>query len=516
MPVVSSTRSSTTNSLPIVQSTPSTNTTTSLSSVLEVPKQSSSMSSSTTPLPSVAATLGGTHVVPIPSLSLPSSLSLPPSLNLPSSLSLPSSLNLPSSLSLPSSLLPTPSLNATPSLRTSMNSSATPTVVPCDTKISYSTCAEFQGQNLPSSAIGDSHPTTSYHSSSGKVVTTTHSTSTTTSVTSTLTSDGSNYMLTAYSNTSQTTTTTQLTTSPITSTANSPAMPHSALPSSSRVSGSLSSTSGYSSVPSSSVSQTPLIPSSPMGSDSTLIIGSSVGAAAVLCSMAVVALLLRSRWRRSNAHPHIDPFVDVDNDSTVPRAGTPSGDGIKANVASADVLGSLSEIADSPSGRGTPDSCATNSIVGVWPAEDRSAIARRTRSRELENIYPARHKCSGGTFTRKREKWKRSKKRGRREDRGVDGSEPRPQSRKRAASSSKSESSMGAMVRDCLTSRHWPMALSREWTNEVMAQIGNVKMGTGVVMSGRASLCSMEPSVRKGPSQTCSATASLNNASNDA
>ncbi|KAI6113843.1 hypothetical protein EDD16DRAFT_1027036 [Pisolithus croceorrhizus] len=533
MPAVSSTRSSTTN-----------DTNTLLSSVLQTPKQSSSRLASiptggTTPfpptsLPSVPVTMSGTHVVTNPSFrptpSLPPTPSLGPTPSLPLTPSLPPAPSLRSTLSLvpTSSLGLLPSLSPMPSSKSSMSLSATSTLVPCDTGILSSACAQSRGLSYHPSATGDSNRTTSRHSSSGTavtttqsssttnsrhsssgmVVTTTHSTSARTSVASTVTPKSSSYMR---SSTSQTTSTISHTTLPITSTTTFPLTPYSTLTSPSRIPGRLSSTPGYSSVSSPSVSQIPLTASSSAGSDSTLIIGSSVGAAAVFCSMAIVALLfhLRSRWRHSDAHPQTKRFVD--DDPTVPRSNTPSESGVRVTMADADALDSFPEFADSSSGRGSTDSCATKSDVAVWPEEDRSAIARRTRTRELENIFPGPQKCSEGMSTRKREQ-RGHKKRGRRGNRGVDESEPHLKSRrKRAASSAKSETLMRQPTCDHLASLYWPMMLSRDWTNDVMAQLGKVKVGTGVVVSGRPSLSSMKPSVRSGPFQNCNAIASRNN-----
>ncbi|KAI6100423.1 hypothetical protein EDD16DRAFT_467836 [Pisolithus croceorrhizus] len=525
MPAISSTRSSSTNGLPIVKSTPSTNPSTSLSSVLQTPKQSSSQvansptgdttSFPSVSLPSVPVPTSGTHVVTNPMLRPTSSLSLISSLNPTPSLS------------------PTPSLIPTLSSISSMSFPATSTPLPCDTGNLSSACAQPLVSNYLPSASGGSHlttsrysssgtvsttshsssTTTSRHSSSGTAVTTTHFTSTTTSrhassgtvvpathstattpsVASTETSKSSSYMPSGSSSTPQTTSTILFTTLPITSTATFSPMSYGILPRSSRTHERSSSTPGYSSVSSASVSPNSLTSSSLVGSDSTFIIGGSVGAAAVFCSIAIVALLfhLRSRWRQSNADPHLYPFAD--NDSTVLLANSPSGGGAKATTEGADGLDSFAELAGSPSGRGTPDSCATNSIMGVWPEEDRSAIARRTRSRELENIYPGPQKHSGGTSVRKREKRGRETH-GRRENPGADGSETPTWS-----------------IHDRLTFMCRLGTRSREWTNEVIARFGEVRTGTGVVMSGRPSLSSMEPSVRSSPSQNCSPMASRNN-----
>lgn len=178
-------------------------------------------------------------------------------------------------------------------------------------------------------------------------------------------------------------------------------------------------------------------------------------------------------------------------------------------------LGSLTENADVPSRQRTPDSFATDSEVGVWPEEDRSAIARLTRSRELEKIYPGLYKPTGATPKQKREQGGREN-RGKRDNRGVDECEHPPESHRERAASAKSESSRWS-VRNRLIPPDFQMGLSRNWANEVMTLFTNkVKMGTGVVHEGRISLSSMEPSVLHNPSRRCSTTASRSNVSNKA
>lgn len=178
-------------------------------------------------------------------------------------------------------------------------------------------------------------------------------------------------------------------------------------------------------------------------------------------------------------------------------------------------LGSLTENADVPSRQGSPDSFATDSEVGVWPEEDRSAIARHTRSRELEKIYPGLYKPTSATPKQKREQGGREN-RGKRDNRGADECERPPESHRERAASTKSDSSRWSM-RSRFIPPNFQMGLSRNWANEVLTQFtSKVKMETIVANEGRTSLSSMKPSVLHNPSRRCSTTASCSNVSNKA
>ncbi|KAI6162399.1 hypothetical protein EDD17DRAFT_1508124 [Pisolithus thermaeus] len=140
--------------------------------------------------------------------------------------------------------------------------------------------------------------------------------------------------------------------------------------------------------------QTPPATSFSTGSDSTVIIGSSVGAAALLCSIAIIALLfrLRSYRRKFNVCPfeRTRPTVSpVDRNS---NAGIWGGD-----------VDFPSEISDMPDGQEILGATASPSIVDVRPEEDQSWIARHEQSRELRKLYPAQSLGPKLLRTRKQE-----------------------------------------------------------------------------------------------------------------
>ncbi|KAI6113840.1 hypothetical protein EDD17DRAFT_1591078 [Pisolithus thermaeus] len=154
--------------------------------------------------------------------------------------------------------------------------------------------------------------------------------------------------------------------------------------------------------------QNPPGASSSTSSDSAVVIGSSVGAAVLLFSIAVITLFfrLRSRRRKLNARvrhhpldrtqPTVSP-MDRNHNSGVwgGQCGydgenrPPSGSSDGVTVVGAGDVDSLSEISDMLQRQETLGVTASPSVVDIRPEEDRSWIARRERSRELKKLYPA-------------------------------------------------------------------------------------------------------------------------------
>lgn len=102
--------------------------------------------------------------------------------------------------------------------------------------------------------------------------------------------------------------------------------------------------------------------------------------------------------------------------------------------------GSISDNVDLPSGQRTPAATSTAPMVDVLP-EERSAIARCQRSRELEKLYPSQHLRATRTQTRDQEG---HENRGRgADDAGVNDYEPHPKPRREHRA--KSEYSMSSI-----------------------------------------------------------------------
>ncbi|KAI6028212.1 hypothetical protein EDC04DRAFT_158233 [Pisolithus marmoratus] len=397
-----------------------------------------------------------------------------------------------------------------------------PTSASCYSQDS-SSCTISPSQ-LAFASTGVPPPTTSLQSSSGTVVTTASSVSTTASISPATGPESSSHTQSGYLSTTQTSTIPH-TPNPITSTATYPPAPQDTT----LWSSSIQPTPGYTPT-SSPFSEIPATTLSSMNDDMTVIVGSSVGAAAALCSIAVVALLFHLRSRRRRPDSRLDLFVD--RPPTVPPASwddrvrtwrsrlgcdqgrhhTSSESSVNLVVTGSDGPGSLSEPAESPGQRESHHTFATDSVVGVWPKEDRSAIARRTRSRKLGKFFPEGLKFSGATPTRTRKK-KGRENHGRGGNRGVNGHEPHPESQHEGVARAESESSAWSLSSQ-LTLPHSPKVLTREWKKESPTQIGEVGMRPVVVTDGRTSFFSMKPAVQY-PSPTCSETALLNNVSRD-
>lgn len=149
--------------------------------------------------------------------------------------------------------------------------------------------------------------------------------------------------------------------------------------------------------------------SSSTGSDSAVVIGSSVGAAVLLFSIAAITLFFRLRSHRrklknarvrhhplDRTQPTVSP-VDRNRNSGVwgGQCGydgenrPPSGSSDDVTVVGAGDDGSLPEISDMPQRQEMLEVMASSSVVDVRPEEDRSWIARCERSRELKKLYPA-------------------------------------------------------------------------------------------------------------------------------
>lgn len=166
--------------------------------------------------------------------------------------------------------------------------------------------------------------------------------------------------------------------------------------------------------------------------------------------------------------------------------------------------GSISDNVNLQSGQRTPAAISTASTVDVLPEEDRSAIARCERSRELEKLYPSQHLRETRAQTGEQEG---PENRGRgADDEGVDDCESHPKPRREHRA--KSEYSISSIPSRFIT-LYLPRGWTLDWGKEVLTQ---VKMRAGVVVKGQASSVT-RLSARYEPSPT--GTALPNNISND-